>query len=145
MQLFMQQYLHGTLRGVLRWEQLEALWTAVAGKSGWYAYDLDAPPPEVPVAAEGLQAFIRVVDTTLRTLHRQEHCGIVYVDDPGDPGFVKIYHPRRIGGCGGSGKRVFPGWILSRLPPVDVMAELAPVGKFTLFKQLFRKGVIKAE
>ena len=56
--------------------------------------------------------------------------GIVYVDDKTTPGFVKVYDPNNLGHvCGSSGAPPpLPGWILSKLQPIDMEAAMPPPG-----------------
>ncbi|MFN3077335.1 MAG: hypothetical protein ABT940_10725, partial [Alphaproteobacteria bacterium] len=62
----------------------------------------------------------------LRDDHRQDYCGFVYADDPGVPSFIKVFEPRKFSGCGHGTGPAIPGWILSKLPPCDLVAALAP-------------------
>jgi hypothetical protein len=129
-----EQRLWGRFAGVLRWTQLEALWGRVraAASSGWYIYDLEAPPPATPAPTEELTAFLKQVDEHLRHEHEQDYCGIVYADDLDEPSLVKIYAPGNLGAvCGTSGSRVLPRWIISRMQPSalrkDIASELPPI------------------
>ncbi len=115
----------GSFSGVLRWPQLDALWEVLKRDAGggWYLYAIGEPPPVAPVAAGELQRFIDEVDVLLRREHGEDYCGIVYADDLNAPGFVKIFDPNNLGvSCGYSDNPPLPGWILSKLPPVDLQA-----------------------
>lgn len=115
----------GSFTGVLRWPQLDALWDTLKQDAGggWYVYAIGEPPPAAPVSAEELQRFIDEVDELLRRDHGEDYCGIVYADDLSAPGFVKIFDPHNLGvSCGYSDNPPLPGWILSKLPPVDLQA-----------------------
>ena len=121
----------GTFSGVLRWEQLDALWERLRGAAdgGWYLYAVGEPPPLTPVDGEALLRFIDEIDTLLRREHAEDYCGIVYVDDMQSPTFVKIFDPNNLGvSCGYSDNPPLPGWILSRLPPVDLQAPMPQPG-----------------
>ena len=115
----------GRFENVLRWEQLDALWEVLhadAG-SGWYIYAVGEPPPAQPVSGEILQTFLGEISVLLRKEHAEDYCGIVYTDSFTRPGFVKIFDPHNLGvSCGFSDHPPLPGWILSRLPPVDLEA-----------------------
>ena len=115
----------GSFRGVLRWEQLDALWGTLRRKAdgGWYIYTIGDEPPRAPAAPAAVADFLERVDTTLRREHREAYCGIVYADDFDEPGFVKIFDPHNLGGfCGFNDLPPLPGWILCKLPPVDLQA-----------------------
>ena len=54
----------------------------------------------------------------MRDHHREDYCGIVYVDNQDDPGFIKIFDPGHLGvSCGFSQNLKLPGWIMCRIPP----------------------------
>ena len=122
---FMAVY-DGALTGIQGWEDLDALWQAMAEQSGdqrWYVYAVGEPPPVDPVDRERLADFVTRLDELLRRDHDESYCGIVYADDPLRPSFIKVYDPNHLGSsCGSSGHRVLPGWILSTLRPVDLPA-----------------------
>ena len=125
---YLARFLHGTFRSVLHWDDLEPFWAALRGRAalGWYAYDLDGPPPAEPAAEAELSAFIETVDGVLRTQHRNRYCGLVYADDRDAPGYVIVYHPKRVAGCAIASQQPLPGWTLTLVPPVDLNAALRP-------------------
>ncbi|MGD2076575.1 MAG: hypothetical protein PVI91_02640 [Gammaproteobacteria bacterium] len=117
----------GTFTGILRWPQLDALWERIRSDAngGWYLYAVGEAPPVECVSAQELRRFIDSIDELLRREHDEDYCGIVYVDDPGAPSFVKIFDPNNLGvSCGYSDNPPLPGWILSKLPPVDLQAPM---------------------
>ncbi len=117
----------GGFTGILYWHQLDALWKRLraSGDGHWYVYAVGAAPPEQPVTAAELERFITEIDHLLRTEHDFDYCGVVYVDAIESPEMVKIYDPNHLGSsCGSSGLRVLPGWVVSRLPPVDLKATV---------------------
>jgi len=121
----------GSFSGILRWPQLDALWQRLREDpdSSWYLYAVGEPPPTEPASRAQLERFIDQIDKLLRTEHKAEYCGIVYVDDPAAPAFIKIYDPNNLGMvCGFSDNPPLPGWILSRDKPVDLPAALPPPG-----------------
>lgn len=136
---YLQSFLQGRFRCLLRWEELDALWATLLEQreAAWHAYDLEGPPPTAPLDGPALREYTQMLTATLRgLLPHQAHLGIVYADDPAHPTFVKVYHPRRIGGCSTTNAvPVLPGWALSHLPPEDVHAHLAaqapPAGRFS--------------
>lgn len=132
----------GGFTSALRWHQLDALWDAVrAAPDGWHVYAVGEPPPQSPVSAEELARFIDGIDQLLREEHDEDYCGIVYSDVPAAPTMVKIYDPNNLGvSCGYSDNPPLPGWVLSRLPPVDLEAERQPAGRRRWWQRLFHAG-----
>ena len=116
--------------GVLRWPQLDDLWERVkADDHGWYIYSVGQTPPEEPATAEKLHLFIPEVDTLLRKEHDEDYCGVVYVDDAKQPGFIKIFDPNNLGtSCGMSDTPPLPSWILSKIKPIDLPNAMQPTG-----------------
>ena len=122
------QQLSGRFYGVIRWQDLDALWLRIqAEPEGWYASLTGAALPEEPLSALALQRFITEADTLLRSEHHEDYCGIVYADDLERPSFIKIYDPNNLGSsCGMHGATHPPRWLLSRLRP-ERIADDAPL------------------
>jgi len=121
----------GSFSGVLRWEQLDELWQRLRDDAAgdWYLYAVGEEPPTDTVSEYDVIQFIEQVDALLRREHEEQYCGIVYVDDVNAPSFVKIFDPNNLGvSCGYSDSPPLPGWILSKLPPVDLQAPMPQPG-----------------
>lgn len=119
----------GQCFGVLRWEQLTALWERLRqdADAGWYIYAVGEPVPTVPVSGEELRRFLVEIDALLRREHTADYCGIVYTDDRDSPSLVKIYDPNNLGVvCGSSAAPPLPGWVLSKQRPIDLPAAFPP-------------------
>lgn len=117
----------GRFENVLRWEQLDALWEVLRADAGngWYVYAVGEEPPVQPVNSEVLQTFLTEIDGLLRREHAEDYCGIVYADSFAAPRLVKIFDPHNLGvSCGFSDHPPLPGWVLSKLPPVDLEAPV---------------------
>ena len=116
----------GRFSGIMRWPQLDTLWeTLRADNEGWYIYAIGEEPPTETSSGSQVIQFIDKVDKLLREEHEEDYCGIVYADDLQTPTFVKIYDPNNLGvSCGYSDNPPLPGWILSRLPPADLQADM---------------------
>ena len=129
----------GSFTSALRWPQLDALWKQVAAApDGWYVYAVGEAPPDSVVEPAELLRFIEEVDQLLRREHDEEYCGIVYADDPQVPTMIKIYDPNNLGvSCGYSDNPPLPGWVLSRIPPVDLEADRQPAGRRRWWQRLF--------
>ncbi|MEN8132267.1 MAG: hypothetical protein ABFS45_19235 [Pseudomonadota bacterium] len=122
------QRLKGGFAGILRWPQLDELWSTVLKdtESGWYVYAIGELPPDSPVDGDRLRQFVREIDILLRTEHDEDYCGIVYADNRERPRFIKIYDPYNLGAvCGSSDYPPLPGWTLSKLKPVN-LSEILP-------------------
>ncbi len=127
---FVQKF-RGGFTGILRWPQLDELWATLRQQAdkAWYIYAIGETPPDSPASAQQLDAFLQEIDTLLRSEHEEDYCGIVYVDERDDPGFIKIYDPNNLGVvCGFSDNPPLPGWILSLEAPVDLQVALPPPG-----------------
>jgi hypothetical protein len=113
----------------MRWHDLDAFWKVLRKHADdqWYIYAVGQPPPESPVEKQDLLNFIDKIDELLRREHDEDYCGIVYVDNREDPQFVKIFDPHNLGVvCGFSDNPPLPGWILSRIQPVELETALNP-------------------
>ncbi|MEN8108863.1 MAG: hypothetical protein ABFS22_12780 [Pseudomonadota bacterium] len=117
----------GRFQNALRWEQLEQLWDTLRSDadSGWHIYAVGEAPPEAPASGELVKTFLSEIEQLLRKEHGEDYCGIVYADSLESPRFVKIFDPNNLGvQCGFSENPPLPGWILSRLAPTDLQADI---------------------
>lgn len=117
----------GRFHNVLRWEQLERLWEILRNDAdgGWYIYAVGEAPPEEVASDELFRNFLSEIEQLLRREHGEDYCGIVYADSLDEPRFVKIFDPNNLGvSCGFSDNPPLPGWVLSRLEPVDLNADM---------------------
>jgi len=118
---------NGRLVGVLRWEDLDALWAQLRRLSddGWYVYAVSDAPPTRPASRDRFERFLAEVRQRLEAEHKENYCGIVYADDHANPSFVKIFDPGNLGAvCGCSNVPTLPGWTLSRMAPDDLRGTL---------------------
>lgn len=130
----------GTFYGALRWPQLDGLWEALRNDAagGWFIYAVGTEPPTETVGPEKLREFITEIDTLLRREHDEDYCGIVYADSFEQPSFVKIFDPNNLGvSCGYSDNPPLPGWILSKIPPIDLQAPSLPGNRRRWWQRLF--------
>lgn len=119
----------GRFTSTMRWQDLDDFWQLLksVADDSWYIYAVGEVPPETTVGKEHLLAFIENIDVLLRKDHDEEYCGIVYVDNKQSPEFIKIFDPNNLGvSCGFSEKPPLPGWILSRIQPVELEAAMYP-------------------
>jgi hypothetical protein len=133
----------GSFTSALRWSDLDALWLRLRADAGggWYLYAIGEPPPAVAADASSVERFIDEIDVLLRREHDERLCGIVYADDLRIPSLVKIYDPNNLGvSCGFSTNPPLPGWVMSKLPPVDLPAtQLVPKARRRWWQALFDK------
>jgi len=131
----------GSFHGVLRWPQLDALWEVVKrdADGGWYIYAVGEPPPQEAAEPAQVVTFIEEVDVLLRKEHDEDYCGVVYTDSFDAPSFIKIFDPNNLGvACGFSDNPPLPGWILSKLPPADLQADVPlPGNRRRWWRRLF--------
>lgn len=129
----------GSFTSALRWPQLDALWQRVRSQpADWYVYAIGEEPPAEPAGEQELLRFIDEVDELLRREHDEDYCGIVYADNPQAPTMVKIYDPHNLGvTCGYSNNPPLPGWVLSRLPPIDLEAARQSAARRRWWQRLF--------
>lgn len=125
------QNFRGGFYGILRWPQLDQLWSQLRNNTHnqWYLYAIGETPPEHTSNTVELNQFIDEIDTLLRKEHQEDYCGIVYVDNKENPEFIKIYDPNNLGVvCGFSDNPPLPGWTMSMEKPVDLNIAIAPPG-----------------
>jgi hypothetical protein len=127
--------LRGSFQGLLQWSDFDGFWDqlrAEAGQqpsmdSGWYVYAIGETPPNVHADVETLLRFLDESQTLLHKEHEEPYCGIVYVDRRDAPEMIKVYDPSNLGvSCGSSDNPPLPGWILSKLAPIDLPNVLQP-------------------
>jgi hypothetical protein len=121
-----EQKLNGTLHGLLRWSDWDALRHGLGASldHAWYAYAVGLAPPAEPLTGSALASLLDEIDQLLRRDHGEDYLGIVYVDDPAAPSLIKVYDPNNLGSsCGSSGYKVTPGWVLSLDPPVEITSS----------------------
>jgi len=135
----------GSFTGLLRWPQLDELWATLLSSelSGWYIYAVGEPPPTEPANALDAELFIKEIDKLLRHEHKEDYCGIVYVDNKQAPEFIKIFDPNNLGvTCGFSDNPPLPGWIISKILPCDLPTALpGPGNRRRWWQRLFGKAV----
>lgn len=126
--LFLNAY-KGSFTSMMRWPHLAAFWELLnlQADDSWYIYAVGETPPEAPVSKDKLLSFVKEIDTLLHQEHTEDYCGIVYADDKEKPNFIKIYDPNNLGvSCGFSDNPPMPGWILSKIQPVELESALNP-------------------
>ena len=119
----------GNFTSTMRWPDLDDFWQILRAQSddNWYIYAVGEEPPEDASTKEQLLSFIENIDALLHAEHEEDYCGIVYVDNKETPEFIKIFDPNNLGvTCGFSDNPPLPGWILSRIQPVELEAALNP-------------------
>lgn len=121
--------LRGRFTGIMKWDDLSILWGRLPAGGDWYVYDTTEPPPAAPLSRLELIERLAGIDAYLRREHDEDYCGIVYVDDPRAPTYIKVYDPNNLGvGCGFSDNPPYPKWILSLMPPQALPDRSAPHG-----------------
>jgi hypothetical protein len=119
----------GNFTSTMRWPDLDEFWKILKSQADdhWYIYAVGEVPPEKTSDKSQLLNFIDSIDELLHREHDEDYCGIVYVDNKETPGFIKIFDPNNLGvTCGFSDNPPLPGWILSRIQPVELEEALNP-------------------
>jgi hypothetical protein len=119
----------GNFTSTMRWPDLDEFWKSLKRQADdhWYIYAVGEVPPEKTSDKSQLLNFIDSIDELLHREHDEDYCGIVYVDNKETPGFIKIFDPNNLGvTCGFSDNPPLPGWILSRIQPVELEEALNP-------------------
>lgn len=136
------QAFKGSFTSTLRWHQLDALWQVLKADAGggWYIYAVGEAPPTSVAQADSVLKFIASIDALLREEHKENYCGIVYADNLKQPSFIKIYDPNNLGvSCGYSDNPPLPGWVLSKLAPVDLSTTVVPKNRRRWWQALWSK------
>ncbi len=107
----------GRFVGLPTWPGFDAFWAGLEGSGGeWYVFDPTGDAPAEPTA--DFAAVLNEARACVEQVRTRGFCGAVFADDLAAPRFVKVFDPYRMGGvCGGSGERVMPRWIFSRIAP----------------------------
>jgi len=119
----------GSFTSTMRWHELDDFWVTLKAQADdqWYIYPVGETAPESTVDKAYFLNFIEEVDILLRKEHDEDYCGIVYTDNKEKPAFIKIFDPNNLGvSCGFSENPPLPGWILSRIQPIELDAALNP-------------------
>jgi hypothetical protein len=132
--------LNGRFHGMLKWQQLDALWQRVKTDQ-WYFYQVGEALPGEPLCGDELAQRINALDALLRQEHAYDFCGIVYADDGEHPTLIKVYDPNNIGSsCSRSTTPTLPGWILSLSPPSLLEISVPVPGNRKRWWQRFSLG-----
>ena len=127
----------GAFKGVLHWQDFDALFARIATvPDGWYVFDPTQTAPVTKARADELARFLEEARALLDRRRDQSHCGLIYVDDPLDPTFVKLFDPAKLGSsCSVGGAPILPKWVLSQMRPDTLPASEAE--KPGLFRRVF--------
>ncbi len=138
---FYNKFKNGSFTSALRWHNLDALWQVLRDDihDDWYIYAIGSAVPEKTSTHDDLLTFIEKIDHLLRDEHEEDYCGIVYADDLQDPAMIKIFDPHNLGvTCGYSDNPPLPGWVLSKIPPVDLVTnQVIPNNRKHWWQRLF--------
>lgn len=124
--VYLDKFRNGSFTSALRWHNLDELWEVLRENESddWFLYAIGSPVPEKPSSHHELLIFIEKIDELLHQDHEEDYCGIVYADDLKSPSMVKIFDPHNLGvTCGYSDNPPLPGWVISKLKPVDLITN----------------------
>ncbi len=126
---YVKRFKEGRFESLLRWEQLEQFWVSLKPQvdDNWYIYAIGEEAPQVPSSKQDVLTFIDEIDRLLHAEHDEDYCGIVYADNVNAPDFIKIFDPHNLGvSCGFSENPPLPGWVMSKMKPVNLQEALQP-------------------
>jgi len=126
---YVKHFKEGRFESLMRWEQLERFWNILRPQvdDSWYVYAVGEMAPHTTSSKENVLDFIDEIDQLLRKEHDERYCGIVYADDHQSPEFIKIFDPNNLGvSCGFSDNPPLPGWVMSKMKPVNLQDALQP-------------------
>ena len=119
----------GKFYGILKWEQLDDFWLTLKKfkDADWYIYAVGEKPPEEASTGSDVELFVDKIDVLLRREHDEDYCGIVYADNLENPSFIKVFDPNNIGtSCSVGQDAPLPGWIISKIPPINLPEAMKP-------------------
>ena len=113
--------------GIMSWDDCYKLFDNLYENSNnWYFYDLDLAEPSNILVSSEFQEKITDIKNTIKELHQERYCGIVYTDDLKEPSMVKVFHPNNLGkSCGSSENPPLPRWIISKIQPTKIIQSQA--------------------
>ncbi len=126
---YLKTFKEGRFVSLMRWQQLDDFWETLRKQldDKWYIYAIGEVAPSQTSSIEQLSTFITEIDTLLRNEHDEDYCAIVYADDHEKPSFIKIFDPNNLGvSCGFSENPPLPGWVLSKMKPINLQEALRP-------------------
>jgi len=126
---YVKRFKEGRFESLMRWPQLENFWNNLREQidDSWYVYAIGENAPLETSSRESVLNFIDEIDALLRKEHEESYCGIVYADNHQTPDFIKIFDPNNLGvSCGFSDNPPLPGWVMSKMQPVDLEDALQP-------------------
>lgn len=126
---YVKRFKQGRFESLMRWEQLEVFWNTLRPQldDNWYVYAIGEDAPETTSTKEQTLKFIDEIDQLLRSEHDEDYCGIVYADSHEAADFIKIFDPHNLGvSCGFSENPPLPGWVMSKMQPVNLQDALKP-------------------
>jgi len=126
---YVKRFKEGRFESLMHWEQLEQFWNTLRPQvdDSWYVYAVGEMAPLTTSSKENVLGFINEIDQLLRKEHEERYCGIVYADNHQAPEFIKIFDPNNLGvSCGFSDNPPLPGWVMSKMKPVNLQDALQP-------------------
>jgi len=126
---YVKRFKEGRFESLMRWEQLEKFWQDLRPQidDSWFVYAIGEAAPDLPKSQDQTLRFIDEINELLHREHDEDYCGIVYANNHQQPDFIKIFDPNNLGvSCGFSENPPLPGWVMSKMKPVDLQEALQP-------------------
>ncbi len=129
----------GPFSGVLKWLDVDSLWAGLkSSPTDWYVFDPAGHTPETPLDKAGFLRFLEEAEELVNQRRDRPSCGAVYLDQPENPAYIKIFDPAHMGtSCSCSDTPVMPRWIVSHMMP-DALPQ-PPIEKPSIFQRLTRR------
>lgn len=137
-QIFIDKF-HKRYIGIMQWDDFEGFWQGLKNQTqDWFLYDTNTPPPRK--ISENIKQTLDNIHKIIKEEHQERYCGLIFTDDLKTPTLVKIFHPNNLGkSCGSSEYPALPRWILSKIPPIDIIKEFGtPPEPKNLLKRIFK-------
>lgn len=127
----------GRFCGVLKWQDVESLWVDLkTSPENWYVFDPAGPAPSAPMQDSEFLHFLDEAEELINQRRDRSSCGSIYLDDPQNPQYIKIFDPTNMGSsCSCSTQPVMPRWIISRMAP-DTLPPPSPLEKPGIVQRL---------
>ena len=134
-----QHAFNGSFVALLSWTDFEQCWQRLRQtEASWYIYQPAKDLPRSTTSGDKLRQQLDQIEQYLLQEHRHDYCGIVYVDNPQQPSFIKIYDPTNLGVvCGISQGKPLPGWVLSTMAPETLNTRPTVSRKRSWWQHLF--------
>jgi galactose-1-phosphate uridylyltransferase len=117
-----KEKLQSRFYGIMDWVDCQNIFDFLSeNPQDWYLYNIDELTPSSVLNDDEFVKKITEINNTIKELHKERYCGIIYADDLKKPTMVKIFHPNNLGkSCGSSENPPLPQWVISKIKPETI-------------------------